>query len=92
MLCKSIINRTKNDLERQKKLLKEKYPKHHLIEDIGSGINLTKNGLLKIIEMSINGKIKELVIVHKDRLARFGYELIEFYNKKIFQWKNNSNK
>ena len=72
----------KDDLERQKKLLKEKYPKYHLIEDIGSGINLTKKGLLKIIELGINGKIEELVVVHKDRLARFGYNLIEFIIKK----------
>ena len=33
--------------------------------------------MLKIIEYAIAGKIKELVIVHKDRLLRFGYELIE---------------
>jgi predicted site-specific integrase-resolvase len=72
----------KDDLERQKKMLKEKYPEYYLIEDIGSGINLTKRGLLKIIEMGISGKIKELVIVHKDRLARFGYDLIEFIIKK----------
>ena len=37
--------------------------------------------LLKIIEMGIDGKIDELVIVHKDRLARFGYDLIEFIIK-----------
>lgn len=72
----------KNDLERQKKLLKEKYPKYHLVEDIGSGINLTKKGLLSILDLGINGKIDELVIVHKDRLARFGYELIEYIIKK----------
>lgn len=72
----------KDDLERQKKVLMEKYPKYNLIEDIGSGINLTKKGLLKIIELSIEGKIEELVIVHKDRLARFGYDLIEYLIKK----------
>ena len=80
----------KEDLERQKKTLKEKYPKYHLIEDIGSWINLTKKGLLKIIELGINGKIEEFVIAHKDRLARFGYDLIEFII--IFKWKNNNNK
>lgn len=32
--------------------------------------------------MGIEGKLEELVIVHKDRLARFGYELIEFLIKK----------
>ena len=68
----------KDDLTRQKEVLTEMYPTHKLIEDIGSGINLTKRGLLKIIELAINGKIEELVIVHKDRLARFGYELIEY--------------
>lgn len=72
----------KEDLERQKELLTTNYPKYKLIEDIGSGINLTKRGLLKIIELAIDGKIEELVVVHKDRLARFGYELIEHVIKK----------
>ena len=44
----------KNDLERQKELLKSKYPDYILIEDIGSGINLTKRGLLKILDFSLN--------------------------------------
>jgi len=72
----------KDDLVRQKEVLTELYPNYNLIEDIGSGINLTKRGLLKIIELAIDGKLEELVIVHKDRLARFGYELIEFLIKK----------
>lgn len=72
----------KEDLERQKEILREKYPKYKLIEDIGSGINLTKRGLLKIIDLAIEGKIKTLVVVHKDRLARFGYELLEYLIKK----------
>lgn len=54
------------------------YPNNLLIEDIGSGINLTKRGILKIIDLGIKGLIEELVIVHKDRLARFGYDLIEY--------------
>ena len=68
----------KDDLERQKELLKEKYPEYLLVEDIGSGINLTKRGLLKIIDLTIKGLLEELVIVHKDRLARFGYDLIKY--------------
>ena len=70
-----------NDLERQKELLKNLYPTHILIDDIGSGIKLTKRGILKIIDLAIKGKIDELVIVHKDRLARFGYDLIEYIIK-----------
>ncbi len=67
----------KEDLERQKKVLQTKYPNYTLITDIGSGMNLNRNGLRKIIDKSIEGKVNEVVIVHKDRLCRFGYELVE---------------
>jgi len=67
----------KEDLERQKKIIRDKYPEYIMIEDIGSGINLNKKGIIKIIELAIEGKINELVIAYKDRLVRYGYELIE---------------
>ena len=72
----------KEDLERQKTLLQEKYPDYTLITDIGSGMNLNRPGLRKIIDRSIEGKVNEVVIVHKDRLCRFGYDLIEDLIKK----------
>ena len=67
----------KDDLERQKKLMIDKYPEHIIIEEIGSGLNLNKRGIKKIIHLAISGKINELVIGYRDRLTRFGYELIE---------------
>ncbi len=87
----------KNDLERQIKTLKENYPEYTLITDIGSGVNLNKRGLRKIIDMAIQGKIEELVVVHKDRLCRFGYDLIEdliikYSNGKITIMKEVENK
>lgn len=66
-----------NDLERQKKLISGKYPNHKMIVDIGSGINFNRPGIRKIIKLAIDGRINELVIANKDRLTRFGYELIE---------------
>jgi predicted site-specific integrase-resolvase len=70
-------NGQKDDLERQKTLMKEKYKDYLIIEDIGSGLNLNKKGIRKIINLAIKGKINKLVIAHKDRLVRFGFELIE---------------
>ncbi|ARF07992.1 resolvase [Catovirus CTV1] len=67
----------KDDLERQKRLIKEKYPDHILIEDMGSGMNFNKRGLRKIIKLAIEGRVEELVVAYKDRLTRVGYELIE---------------
>ena len=67
----------KDDLERQKLLMKTKYPNSIIIEDIGSGLNLNKRGINKIIHLGIKEKINELVVAYKDRLTRFGFELIE---------------
>jgi putative resolvase len=70
-------NNQKDDLERQKNSMIKLYPKHLIIEDIGSGLNLNKRGIKKIINLAIEGKINELVVAYKDRLTRFGFELIE---------------
>jgi len=70
-------NSQRNDLERQKEYMKQRYPTYKIIEDIGSGINFNKRGIKNIIKLAINGKINELVVAYKDRLTRFGFELIE---------------
>jgi predicted site-specific integrase-resolvase len=66
-----------NDLTHQRAIMVEKYPDYIIIEDIGSGLNLAKRGIKKIIKLGIEGKINELVVAYKDRLTRFGFELIE---------------
>ena len=48
-----------------------------IITDIGSGINYNKKGLNQLIDMVINLEVEKIVVLHKDRLIRFGYELIE---------------
>ena len=67
----------KDDLERQKKVMIERFPTYIIIEEIGSGLNLNKRGIRKIIHLAIAGKIATLVVAYKDRLTRFGFELIE---------------
>jgi len=76
----SSINQ-KDDLERQILYMKEKYPNHKIIKDIGSGLNFKRKGLLTIINMAINDEIDEVCIAYKDRLCRFGYDLIEYIIK-----------
>jgi putative resolvase len=72
----------KDDLERQKIYMKKKYKKYEIIEDIGSGINFNRRGLRKIIDLAIDGRVNKLVVAHKDRLTRFGFDLIEDLIKK----------
>lgn len=47
----------KDDLERQKKLMTNKFPDYTIIEEIGSGLNLNKRGIKKIIHLAIAGKL-----------------------------------
>jgi len=66
----------KDDLEQQKNYMKNKYPNYKIIEDIGSGINFNRKGFRKIIKMAIEGRINKLIVAYKDRLTRFGFDLI----------------
>ena len=92
--CRVSSNKQKLDLERQVLYMKEKYPTYEIIKDIGSGLNYKRPGLIMIMEKAINGEIDELVIAYKDRLTRFGYEMIEwlittYSNGKIIIINNN---
>ena len=52
--------------------------KFEIITDIGSGINYQKKGLKQLIELINKKQVDRVVILYKDRLIRFGYELIEY--------------
>ena len=75
--CRVSSSKQKEDLNRQIEQMTKKYPEYELIKDIGSGLNMNREGLTKIIDYAIKGEIEILVIAYKDRLVRFGYEMIE---------------
>lgn len=72
-----------DDLERQvnnlKTYLDSKYTEYEIITDIGSGINYTKPGLKKLIERINRKEVDLIVVLYKDRLLRFGFELVEYF-------------
>lgn len=67
----------KDDLERQVALLQSKFPDHQLVQDVGSGINFKRRGLLTLLDLVIGGRVQEVVVAHRDRLTRFGFDLFE---------------
>ena len=70
----------KEDLERQHAMLESycaaKGWRSEVIKDLGSGMNYKKPGLNKLLEMILRKQMRRLVITHKDRLLRFGSELV----------------
>ena len=72
-----------DDLNRQidnlTKYISNKYTSFEIISDIGSGINYSKPGLLKLIDKINRKEVDLIIILYKDRLLRFGFELIEYF-------------
>lgn len=66
----------KEDLERQTSILKTRFPHYELITDIGSGMSFKRKGFKTLVERIIHGEIEEIVVTHRDRLSRFGFDLI----------------
>lgn len=70
----------KDDLERQKQVLELYCARQgwtfEVIADLGSGMNYNKKGLRRLLDEIIEGSVGRLVITHKDRLLRFGAELV----------------
>jgi putative resolvase len=70
----------KEDLKRQAEVLATYCIKqgwiYEVIQDLGSGLNYQKKGLKSLINLILESKIVRLVLTHKDRLLRFGAELI----------------
>lgn len=76
--CRVSSKKQLDDLERQCQFLRTRYPDHELVTDCGSGINFKRKGLQTLLEQTMLGQLEEIVVAHKDRLCRFGFELIEF--------------
>ncbi len=79
--CRITSYKQKDDLERQIENVKIymiiKGYQFEVITDVGSGINYNKKGLHQLIDMITNSEVEKIVILYKDRLLRFGFEIIE---------------
>lgn len=66
------------DLERQIDALKRHCPEYDkVISDVGSGLNFKRKGLLALLDEVEAGRVAKVVVTYRDRLARFGIELLE---------------
>lgn len=79
--CRVSSNKQKEDLKRQienvKSYMIAKGYSFDVVTDIGSSINYNKKGLNQLMDMVVASEIEKIVVLYKDRLLRFGYELIE---------------
>jgi excisionase family DNA binding protein len=79
--CRVSSKKQEGDLERQIKTVEDycssRGYQFKIISDIGSGLNYKKKGLAELITLIQTKEISKIVVNYKDRLIRFGFEMIE---------------
>ena len=73
-----LYNGIKRQIENIKLYLTAQGKPFEIISDIGSGINYKKKGLKELIRRISQNKVEKVVVLYKDRLLRFGFELVEY--------------
>ena len=74
--CRVSSTKQRYDLQRQVDFMRERYPDARVVTDIGGGLNFQRKGLVALLEQLHRGDKLRIVVAHRDRLARFGFELI----------------
>lgn len=80
--CRVSSAKQKDDLQRQVEAvtayLTAQGKPFDIITDVGSGINYNKPGLKQLIDRIVANQVEKVVVFYKDRLVRFGWELLEY--------------
>lgn len=84
--CRVSSNNQRPDLKNQRSVIEDfcisrGLANVHYIEEIGGGLNFKRKKFLEIITMILTNKVSVLVLAHKDRFTRFGFDLIEYLCK-----------
>ena len=58
--------------------MRERYPDARVVTDVGGGLNFQRKGLVALLERLHRGDKLRIVVAHRDRLARFGFDLIRW--------------
>jgi predicted site-specific integrase-resolvase len=76
--CRVSSSKQRDDIQRQIEFMQSRYPTHQIIKDIVRYLNFKRKGLKSVLGRLLDFDQLELVVAHKDRLARFGFELIQY--------------
>ena len=76
--CRVSSHKQKDDLQRQVQFMRQRFPDSEIVTDVGGGLNLQRKGLVSLLEQLHRGDKLQIVVAHRDRLARFGFELIQW--------------
>jgi predicted site-specific integrase-resolvase len=62
--------------------MQNKFPDAEIVQDVGSGLNFKRKGIETILERILLGHKLTIIISHRDRLCRFGFDVFKFLIEK----------
>jgi len=80
--CRVSSNAQRPDLKNQRKVVEDfclakGFDNVEFVEEVGGGLNFKRKKFIEVIDRIIFGDVRKLIIAHKDRLARFGFPLLQ---------------
>jgi predicted site-specific integrase-resolvase len=69
----------KEDMKSQREYVISYYPQCKCVSDIGSGLNFKRKRFIELMERVAAHEVKKIVVAHKDRLCRFGFDFVEWF-------------
>ena len=76
--CRVSSSKQRDDLGRQVARMQREFPWHVIVQDIGSRLNYRRKGFVALLERVVRGDVEEIVVADRDRLVRFGFDLVEW--------------
>ncbi len=79
LYCRVSNHSQKDDLDTQVIELTRRAPEAEVIREIGSGLNFKRQKFTALMQRVADKEISQIVIGHKDRLCRFGFDFVEWF-------------
>ena len=83
LYCRVSSAKQKHDLQRQIEVFQKAHTDYHVDSDVCLGINFKRYKLRSLLDKFYQGLVNLVVIMHQDRLARFGFDLLVILFQKL---------
>lgn len=81
--CRVSSSNQRPDLKNQRSVIEEYciargYSDVEYIDEVGGGLNFHRKAFCRILDDIMNRRVSKLIVAHKDRLCRFGFDMVQY--------------
>ena len=79
LYCRVSTHSQKDSLDTQVIELSKRAKEAEVIREVGSGMNFKRKKFMALMQRVHEGEVSQIVVGHKDRLCRFGFDFVEWF-------------